>query len=192
MRKSKLSFIKLILTVLKVTPVLTISSSNCYISIKMLTLTLITLILKPNKDPTPCSSYRPLYLINTDVTIISKSLALRLESVISSLVHPDQTGFIKGRHSSENMQRLYNIIHLYKTKSDTENGHPALLLNLDAEKAFDRVGWPFLFTSLNCFGFGSYFINWIKILYNTPSASVITNGKISKSFNLNIQNLFTP
>ena len=100
-------------------------------------------------------------------------------------MHPDQTGFIKGRHSSENLQRFYNIIHLYKTKSDTKNGHSALLLTLDAEKSFDRVGWPFHFTSLSCFGFGSYFIYWITILYNTPSASVITNGKISKSFNLN-------
>ena len=55
---------------------------------------LITLILKPYKDPTQCSSHHSLTLINTDVKIISKSLALRLESVISSLVHMDQTGFI--------------------------------------------------------------------------------------------------
>ena len=94
---------------------------------------------------------------------MSKALALRLESVISSLVHLDQTGFIKGRHSSENMQRLFNIIHLYITKTETEIKNPAITLTRDAEKAFDRVGWPFLFTSLNHFDFGSYFIIWIKI-----------------------------
>ena len=47
---------------------------------------------------------------------------------------------------------------------------------------YEVLGCSFLFTSLNYFG---SFINWLKILYNTPSASVITNGKISKSFNLN-------
>ena len=31
--------------------------------------------------------------------IINKALAMRLETVIPSLVHPDQTGFIKGRLS---------------------------------------------------------------------------------------------
>lgn len=62
----------------------------------------ITLIPKPNKDPTYCSNYRPILLINTDMKITSKTLSNRLESVISSLIHIDQTGFIKGRHSSEN------------------------------------------------------------------------------------------
>lgn len=54
---------------------------------------LISVLLKPNKDPLLCTSYRPISLINTDMKIISKTLALRLETVISSLIHPDQTGF---------------------------------------------------------------------------------------------------
>lgn len=63
---------------------------------------LITVLLKPNKDPSLCSSYHPLSLINTDMKIISKALATRLESVMPTLIHQDQTGFIKGRNSSNN------------------------------------------------------------------------------------------
>ena len=67
---------------------------------------LILVLLKPNKDSTLCSSYRPISLINTDLKIISKALSTKLEKVISNLIHPDQTGFIKGRQSSHNTRRL--------------------------------------------------------------------------------------
>ena len=51
---------------------------------------LITVLLKANKDPTLCASYRPLSQINTDLKIISKTLS-QIESIISSLIHSDQT-----------------------------------------------------------------------------------------------------
>ena len=54
----------------------------------------ISLLLKPNKDPTSPSSYRPLSLINTDTKIISKALAQRIESVIPFIIHSNQTGVI--------------------------------------------------------------------------------------------------
>lgn len=55
---------------------------------------LITLIFKKDKDPTECKSYCPICLIPVDVK--SKILANRLDSVITSLVHGDQVGFIHG------------------------------------------------------------------------------------------------
>lgn len=73
---------------------------------------LITVFLKPNKDPTHPSSYRPLSLINTDLKIITKTLATRIETVMQSLMHPDQTGFIKNRHASDNSRRLFNLISI--------------------------------------------------------------------------------
>lgn len=140
---------------------------------------LISVLLKPNKDPTLCSSYRPLSLINTDLKIISKALAMRLESVIGSLIHHDQTGFIKNRHSSDNTRRLFSLINLAN-----RNNIPTVIASLDAEKAFDKVSWSYLFTVLEYFGFGQFFINWIKFFYNSPKASVITNGYVSQPFEL--------
>lgn len=37
----------------------------------------ISLLLKPNKDPLDCSSYRPISLLNVDFKILSKTLAIR-------------------------------------------------------------------------------------------------------------------
>uniref|UniRef100_A0A672KXY9 Reverse transcriptase domain-containing protein n=1 Tax=Sinocyclocheilus grahami TaxID=75366 RepID=A0A672KXY9_SINGR len=143
----------------------------------------ISLIPKPNKDPTQCPNYCPISLIHVDLKIISKTLAGRLESVMSTLIHPDQMGFIKGRHSSENTRRLINIVDFYNNFCNT-NKPPFIIVSLDAEKAFDKVEWPFLFTTLSQFGFKSYIINWIKTLYNTPTASVITNAAIRQSHNI--------
>ena len=72
----------------------------------------MSLILKPNKDPTQPSSYRPISLINTDLKIITKALATRMETATSILIHPDQAGFIKNRHISGNTRRLFNLINL--------------------------------------------------------------------------------
>lgn len=52
----------------------------------------IVVISKPGKDPTLYSSYRPISLLNVD----AKILANRLNTVITALVHPDQTGFMPG------------------------------------------------------------------------------------------------
>lgn len=53
---------------------------------------------------------------------------------------------------------------------------------LDVEKAFHRVSCAFLFTTLNKFGFGEIFIDWIRTLHCSLSASVRTNDHISPGF----------
>lgn len=49
----------------------------------------ISLILKKDKDPLLCSSYRPISLLNVDFKLLSKLLALRLESILPSIISPD-------------------------------------------------------------------------------------------------------
>lgn len=59
---------------------------------------LIVLIPKPGKDPSLPKSYRPISFLQLDVKILAKILALRLNKVISSLIHPDQTGFMPDKN----------------------------------------------------------------------------------------------
>lgn len=139
----------------------------------------ITLIPKPNKDLTHPANYRPLSLINTDLKIITKTLATRLETVIPVIIHQDQTGFIKDRYASDNLRKLFNLINITQLERSK-----SIILSLDAEKAFDKVNWQFLFHTLRKFGFGESFVHWIETLYTSPRATVTTNGITSPSFTL--------
>ena len=140
---------------------------------------IISLIPKQGKDHMQMSNYRPLSLLNNDYKLFTKILAMRLEKVIPSLVHLDQVGFIRGRLSSNNMRRLLHVMARASTFQ-----HPAVAISLDAEKAFDRIEWPFLFHVFSKFGFGPKCIQWIKALYFEPTACVKTNGVISHPFQL--------
>lgn len=133
----------------------------------------ITTIPQHGKDATQMSNYRPLSLLHNDFNIFAKIRALRLGKVAPSLVHSDQVGFVKGCHASSNMKRLFQVI-----QRATSLQHPATLLSLFAEKEFDRVEWPYLFYTLQRYGFGLVCMQWIRAL------CVKTNGIMSSPFEL--------
>ncbi len=58
---------------------------------------LITVLLKPDRDPLQCGSYRPISLLNSDRKIYSKIFAKRLENFLPNLIYTDQVGFDKLR-----------------------------------------------------------------------------------------------
>ena len=146
-----------------------------------MTQAIISVLLKKDKDPLLCGSYRPISLLNCDYKILTKILATRLDSVIPMVIDPDQTGFIPGRQSFYNMRRLFNVLYTPHSASEEST---EVVVSLDAEKAFDRVEWQYLFAVLEKFGFGSSFLTWIKIIYNVPTAAVRTNNNISDYFPL--------
>ncbi len=84
-----------------------------------------------------------------------------------------------GSNASDNMRRLLHIL-------DFADSHPTpcAVFSLDAEKAFDRLEWNYMWVVLQCFGFDEHFISMIKTLYHSPAASVITGNIISPSFPL--------
>src|SRR4029434_2285635 len=96
----------------------------------------ISLLLKKDKDPTHCGSYRPISLLNVDAKILAKVLAHRLEDPLPKIISEDQTGFIKGQHSFANIRRLIDIAYTKNTVVV-----PEAVISLDAEKAFDGVEW---------------------------------------------------
>lgn len=123
----------------------------------------IVVVLKPNKVATSCSSYRPISLLNAESKVLAKLLAISLVKIITTIVHPDQSGFMPHRNTALNLWRLHGVL-----AGATKMHEPAALVSLDAAMAFDMVEWPYLFATLDKLGFGPNFVSWIRLLYTEP------------------------
>lgn len=94
----------------------------------------IIVLLKTGKDPLDPGSYRPISLLQSDVKMLSKVLALRLNKVISSIIHSDQAGFMPQKSTARNLSRLF-----VNLQSKSNNLGDRALLSLNAYKPFDSI-----------------------------------------------------
>ena len=133
------------------------------------------LILKKDKDPLLCGSFRPISLSNVDYKILAKILAICVQQVLPGIISSDQTGFILGWHSLHNTRRLLNILNMPSSST------PEVVVLLDAEKAFHRVEWEFIF-EMDRFGYKFYIMGKVVILI--PSGIGQTYNVLSPSFQL--------
>ena len=138
-------------------------------------LALIILLYKKNTRE-DIKNWRPISLSNTDLKILTKIFAERLKHVLPQIIHKNQCGCVKGRRIGQGIRTISDILN--------EMGDDNVILMDDKEKAFDRVEWPWLFHVLKKFGLGTYFINWIQIIYKNMKSAIVTNGYISPYFNI--------
>ena len=139
----------------------------------------ISIIPKEGRDKLECGSYRPISVLNVDYKLYTAILARRLEKILPRLINFDQTGFISQRQTHDNIRRSLHVLHHIQ-----QNNMDALLISLDAEKAFDALSWPFLYKVLEKFGMHKSFIDAIRTLYNKPTARIKVNGYLSDVISL--------
>ena len=116
----------------------------------------ISLLEKVGKDQLQISNWQPLTLLGSDFKIFTKILANRMSIVSTYLIHPDQSGFLKGRFIAENLMDINMVVN-----SAAEAQVAVTITAIDFEKAYDTVSWSALKKILQAFGFGSKFINGI-------------------------------
>ena len=59
-----------------------------------------------------------------------------------------------------------------------------MIISIDAEKAFDKIQYPFMIKTLQKAGIEGTYLNIIKAIYDKPMANIILNGEKLKAFPL--------
>ena len=139
----------------------------------------IVLIEKKEKDKRLIKSWRPISLNNVDSKIASKALASRMKTVLSNIIKYDQTAYVKGRYIGESIRLVTDILEY-----TAEHEEVGVLFSADFEKAFDSIEHTFIFATLESFGFGPQFIQWVRTFLKNAESCVMNNGHSTGYFSL--------
>lgn len=117
--------------------------------------------LYKKNDKADIANYRPISLLSTDYKVFTKALTIKLAKVAPSLIHPNQAGFVPGRHIYDQIWLTKRIIELAEA---TENN--GVIVALDQEKAYDKIEHDYLWKALKSYGIPDEFIETVKALYS--------------------------
>ena len=104
-------------------------------------------------------------------TPVKRTYAIRIKGVLTSIIHTDQKGFIKGRFIAENIRLTNDIIY----ECEVQNIDGLIILD-DFSKAFDMISWDFIDTAVEIFSFGEDTRHWIHTLQKDSVSYILQKG----------------
>ena len=139
-------------------------------------------LIKPIPKQVACSQlkhWRPITMLTTIYKLLAKMLAMRMTPILSSIVSPHQHGFIKGRNIYDNiLTAMVGMEYVQFTKQE------CVLLQLDLDKAYDRITWSFVSEVLKKFGCGPRIYNAIYAMGAGSSSAVLFNTVVVGEFQI--------
>lgn len=140
----------------------------------------VLLVLVPKTDvPSSLAQYRPISLYNVLYKIVTKLITNCLKDVWGDLIGAPQASFIQGRQDTDNILICQELIHSIQKKS---GGRGAMIIKLDLEKAYDKLGWPFIEDTLVDAGLPRTLINLIMHCISGGTCRLLWNKELTEPF----------
>ena len=121
----------------------------------------------------------PMSLCNVLCKIITKVVANRLKNITPKLTEPMQSRFDVGRHITDNIVIVQEVIHSMNNKKGKVNW---MVIKVDLEKAYDRLNWSFIEDTLKDIGIPTNLQSVITRCISTSSMRLIWNGQPMEEF----------
>ena len=116
-------------------------------------------------------------MLTTIYKLLAKMIATRMSPILNSIVSQHQHRFIKGRSIYDNiLTTMVGMEYGQFTKQE------CVLLQLDLDKAYDRITWSFVLEVLKKFGFGPRICNAIYTMGVGSSLVVLFNTMVVGEF----------
>ena len=61
-----------------------------------------------------------------------------------------------------------------------------MIISTDAERAFDKIQYPFMIKTLKKVGIEGTYLNIVNAIYDKPTANIILNSEKLKAFSLRL------
>lgn len=103
--------------------------------IKNVNQTLLVLIPKV-ENPESLKDMCPISLCNVIYKMITRIIANRIKPYLPELIAPNQSSFVPGRHSNDNIIVAQEVLDSMKLKKGTRG---LMAIKIDLEKAYDRL-----------------------------------------------------
>ena len=137
----------------------------------------LRMILKPGKDPTQASGYRPISLISCMGKLLEKYINISLMKELNEkkFFKPVQAGYTKGRSSQEHLFRLsQDVMNGFKSRKCTAG------LFLDVKAAFDCVWLNGLKSKIQKIGLSKQLENILFSFLENRTLRIFENGTWSE------------
>ena len=136
----------------------------------------IVTLPKPGKDPSLTTSYRPISLLSTISKLMERLVQQRLQDFLErgKKLYPGQAGFRKGRSTTEQIQRLVQMI-----SDNNQNRLKTTVVYVDFTKAYDKVWRDRLWMKMGQLNIPACVIKWVKALLSDRYARVRYNNSTS-------------